>query len=248
MSRGYDKIPRERWDDPRWIWEMQISGQKHFDSCEFMGTLNDLQYDPEWRTVFDPIKNATGMPEFLERLQSHYNLANPGSNDDGTFHVYQHPSRTNSKGEVSPDQMVALAKRHILTLTEAHKRSGFEEDANRLAGFPISWQSAPCSYHQLEWREQLYARDGRPAGFYHFTAWEFSFGAYKAGVPEIVGDLEEAIYSMANDYALQRYLMQSFMDYELDVNAQYELEWVNNCVFHFDESNCYVTSAKVPDA
>lgn len=228
----FDTIPQERYGDWHWLWTMQISGQKNFDSCSLAGALNGLQSTPDWRSIFDPIKGKAGMKEFMDRLQAHHNRS----------------VRTNFSGKVDPIAMVELTQRHVGSLVEAYRRSGRNDKADRLASFSITWEDSPNSYHELDGHEQLDVRDGRPAGFYLFEAWEFSYCLYKINSPKIAGDLEEAIYYMSADYALQRYLMQSFTTHNLDVDAQYELEWLNKCIFYFDKNACYVTTEKIVNA
>jgi hypothetical protein len=248
MAKKYNKVPAERWDDPRWIWEEQISGRQNFESCEFMGTLNDLQSDKNWRSVFDPVKDTKGMREFLDRLQAHFDLCNPANNPDGSYSVYQHPSRTSVDGIIDKKAMVEIARRHLHTIIAAFELSDEPEDAKKLSQIPIVWNDDASDYFQLEFREQRDKRDGRPLGLSLGEAWEFEIWKeeYFQNSGSVLGnDLDEAVYSLANDFGLQRYLMQSFQIHNLDVDALYELEWINNCVFYFDETSCYVAQRPI---
>ena len=238
MSENYDDIPEEFWGDPKRIWQAQISGEKNFDDYSFMGALNDLQGDPDWRSVFDPIKDETGMQAFLDRLQWHYDLCKSPLNEDGSQFLYMHPNRTFSKNQPDKAKMVELVQRHMRTMVKAFTANGQPENADKLRGIDVSW-AEPEYYNSLEFDEQRALWDGKPLGFYLSEAWDFTW--YLDGAPEIRGCLYEAVYSLANDFALTRYLMQSFMDHGLDVDAQYELIWLHKGVFYFDETACYVT-------
>jgi len=255
MSEKYDSVPRDWWGDPKRIWQAQIKGEKNFDSYSFMGCLNDLQGDPNWREAFAGIETSTGMSEFMDRLQGHFNLCNPSQNPDGSFNVYQHPSRTKTSGDIDKKAMVRLTERHIKTLIKGCKLSEMEDLGMEISKHKVLWTDEPLPYFFLPWKEQQNA-DDPPKELYESDAWDFQFymkrtngNPYCFGidrVPKILGDLEEAVYSLANDFGLRRYLMQSFFkpeEYGLDVNAQYELEWVHNCIFYFYENNCYVTKA-----
>lgn len=255
MSKKYNNVPYS-WTAKQ-IWQAQITGEKNFDSYSFMGCLNDLQGDSDWREAFNGVEDCTGMPEFMDRLQSHFDLCKSSQNPDGDFHVYQHPSQVKGNGEIDRDVIVGLAKRHIVTLAKAFRNNEEPETADRLLNFPVEWTDEASHFFALDWRTQLDARDGRPAGFHLWTAWDFETnpdyfkkfeneyqGCFKNGTPSILGELMEATYSMANDYALQYYLLQSFMTHGLDVDARYELEWVNKCICFFDENTCFVTKTR----
>jgi len=241
MSEKFDDVPEEFWGDPKRIWQAQISGEKNFDDYSFMGCLNGFQSDPEWRSVFDPIKDETGMQAFLDRLQGHFDLCKSPMNKDGSQFLYMHPSRTVSKNLPEKAKLIALVKRHMQTMVKALDAAGQPENADKLRGLGISWAD-PKYYNSLEFDEQIALWDGKPLGFYLSEAWDFTW--YLDGAPEIRGCLYEAVYSLANDFALTRYLMQSFMDHGLDVDAEYELNWKHKGVFYFDETACYVTLEK----
>ena len=124
------------------------------------------------------------------------------------------------------------------TMAKAFEANGQPENADKLRGINMEWVE-PEYYISLEFDEKRALWDGKPLGFYLSEAWDFTW--YLDGAPDIRGCLYEAVYSLANDFALTRYLMQSFMDHGLDVDAQYELEWVHKGAFYFDETTCYVT-------
>jgi len=75
MKRKYDTLPYE-WTtgDPKRIWQAQICGEKNFEACSFMGALNDLQADLNWRDAFKGLEKCTGMAEFMDRLQGHFEI------------------------------------------------------------------------------------------------------------------------------------------------------------------------------
>lgn len=244
MLENYDTVPKDRWGDARWIWEQQISGQKNFDSCSFMGTLNDLQSDPNWRSIFDLVKNTKGMTEFLDRLQAHFDLCSPSNSADGSFYLYQHSTRTKRNGKINKRAMVELTRRVVNTAIAGFELSEDSDQAIKLSQIPVIWSDDPSQHFQLAFREQQENRNGHPVGISIGEAWEFEIWNeehfLKSG--SVLGNaLDEAVYSLANDPALQRYLLQSFQVHNLDVDAQYELEWVNNCILYFDAKTCYVT-------
>lgn len=246
MTEKFDSIPSEWFGDPIRIWQAQIMGEKKFEDCSFMGLLNDLQGFPNWRDAFEGIETCTGMPEFLDRLQRHFDLCQPAQNSDGSFHIYQSPSRTHENADFDAAEILELAKRTLETCILAFIRNDMEDRANELASYPIVWTDQPMDYFSLPWKERQIAID-RPKEFHIYEGWDFEYyeqdywlNRFRDGVPDIVGDLEEAAYSLANDFGLQRYLMQSFVTHGLDVNAQYELEWVNNCIFYFYDGRCFV--------
>lgn len=245
MPENYDTVPKDRWSDARWIWEQQISGQNNFDSCSFMGTLNDLQTDPNWQSIFDPVKNTKGMTEFLDRLQAHFDLCSSSNNADGSINLYQHPTRTKRNGKTDKKAMVELTRRILNTAIAGFELSDEPALAQKLDQVPVLWSDDATQHFQLAFREQQENRNGYPLGISLGEAWEFEIWNeehfLKSG--SVLGNaLDEAVYSLANDPALQRYLLQSFQVHDLDVNAQYELEWVNNCIFYFDEKT--VTSLR----
>lgn len=246
MSIKYDEVPEEWLGDTIRIWQAQITGEKNFESCSFMGCLNDLQGVLNWRDAFKGIEHCTGMAEFMDRLQGHFDLCSSAQNPDGSVHIYQHPSRTKGNSEVDINSMLTLAKRHIDTLITGFKRSEMEDMASELAKHPIVWTDQAIRYFFMDWKAQRNARNA-PKELYLYAAWDFRYSEknywenrFRDGAPDIVGMLEESAYSLANDYGLQRYLMQSFVTHGLDVDAQYELEWVNNCMFYFYGDTCYV--------
>lgn len=233
MPYADDEIPEDWFEDPIRIWQAQITGEKDFDTCGFMGWLNDFPGMPHWRDAFKGVEDCTGMAEFMDRLQGYFDIR---AKDD-------HPSPK----EIDPEAMIALTRRHFDTLVKAYERSGDEAGAEALAQYPIVWTDQPLAYFSLPWRGQQNATD-RPIKMHLQTAWEFEIadedyflGKHKKGTPNIVSKLEEATYALANDFGLQRYLMQSFVTHGLDVDAQYELEWVNRCMFYFYDDHCFVT-------
>ena len=176
MGIKYDKLPYEwTYGDPKRIWQAQISGEKNFEKCSFMGALNDLQVDTSWKEAFSGLEECTGMKEFIYRLQGHFDLCNPPNNPDGSFNVYHHPSRTKNDSNIDKEQMLSLGKRHINTFAEAYIRNDETEWAEKLLSIPIQWKDDAENFFVLEWREQLDARDGRPAGFHLWESWDFEF-------------------------------------------------------------------------
>jgi len=241
MVKKHNTVPFDFFDDPKKIWQAQISGEKNFDEYSFMGALNDLQGEPDWRDVFDPVKDDVGMLAFLDRLQGHFDLCKPPMSADGRQFIYMHPSRTNSENGPDKAKMIDLTRRHMETMVKAFEANGQPENAGKLREINVKW-AEPEYYISLEFDEKRALWDGKPLGFYLSEAWDFTW--YLDGTPDIRGCIYEAVYSLANDFALTRYLMQSFMDHGLDVDAQYELGWVHKGAFYFDETTCYVTLAQ----
>lgn len=243
QTKSYDKIPPEFFGNPKRIWQAQIAGEKKFESCNFMGALNDLQGISNWQEAFQGIEECTGMPAFLERLQKHFDLCEPHNTPDETSFLYQHPSRALNNLKINKDCIIAITQRHIKTLAAAYKLSGQLESSNILNEIPIVWHDSTKSDNEVDLFEEGNGQGA--AGLYINEAWDFSHrnDMYKEGIPSIIHDIEESVYSLANDFSLQRYLMQSFMTHGLDVDAEYELRWINNCTYYFDETTCYVTKA-----
>ena len=224
----FDKVSDQFFDDPKLIWDAQISGEKNFESCSFMGALNDLHNVPDWRSVFDPIKNEQGVKVFLDRLQAHFDLCKPSVQEDGRQYLYMHPSRTKQNISHDPETLIELANRFIATTTKAYELSGHLNEAEVLRGYEAEYLSAT----------ETISLD--PPGLYLSEAWDFE--SYSENAPNIVGCLYEATYSLANDFALTRYLMQSFRDHNLDVEAEYNLIWKHHAKVCFVENMCYVTA------
>lgn len=238
MPKKYNKVPFGGFDDPKEIWRLQISGKKNFDEYSFMGALNDLQNVPDWRSVFDPIQDEVGMSAFLDRLEKHFELCKLPITADGRQFFYMHPNRTHDEAGFDKDKMIELTKRHMESMIKAFSANGQPDEANKLRGIDVHWAD-PEFYNRLDFDEQRELWDGGPLGFYLSDAWDFA--DFLDDVPDIAGCLYEASYSLANDFALTRYLVQSFMDHGLDVDAEYELKWVHKGAFYFDENSCYVT-------
>jgi len=241
MVKKHNTVPFDFFDDPKKIWQAQISGEKNFDEYSFMGALNDLQGEPDWRDVFDPVKDDVGMLAFLDRLQGHFDLCQSLVSEDGRQLIYMHPSRTQSENGPDKTKMIELAQRHMKTMVKAFEANGQPESADNLRGINVKW-AGPENFNDLTWDEQTALWQGEPLGIYLSDAWDFTW--YLDGTPEIRGCLYEAVYSLANDFPLTRYLMQSFMDHGLDVDAEYELAWIYKGTYYFDKTTCYVTRAQ----
>jgi len=184
------------------------------------------------------------MTEFLDRLQAHFDLCSFSNNTDGSFNLYQHPMRTKRNGKTDKKAMVELTRRILNTAIAGFELSDEPALAQKLNQVPVLWSDHATHHFQLAFREQQENRNGYPLGISLGEAWEFEIWneEHFLNSGSVLGNaLDEAVYSLANDPALQRYLLQSFQVHDLDVNAQYELEWINNCIFYFDEKNCYVT-------
>lgn len=244
VQRPYDKVPEERATDCVWLWEQQISGEMHFDVDTFAYTLY-----PEMLHVFDPIIDKSGMLEFLSRIRAHFVHSGSQENANGSFAIYQHPSRTPVKNR-DIDKIKTLMRRHLLTLHAVLKggeQDNEETQLDALKTIPIKWLNDAPDFWALDHSLQSDLKNGDPLGFYFYDAWD-DYGEIKTGTPSILYELIEATYTLAACYDLQRYLMQSFFDRELDFDALYELEWKHNCIFFFDETTCYVTQAENPNA
>lgn len=228
MSQKYDDVPKELWGNPKRIWQLQISGEKNFDDYSFMGCLNGFQNDPDWRSVFDPIKNVFGMQAFLNKLEGHFELCKSPEALNGGQYLYMHPNRTKPIAKIDRKDLTNLANRYIKATAEAYRLSGHLGAAKKMRKYKAEYLSDGSDY-PLD-----------PIDLYLSAAWDFE--SYSKSAPEIVGCLYEASYSLANDFALTRYLMNSFYDHNLDVEAEYELIWKHNAKVHFDENKCFVTS------
>lgn len=221
--------------DPKLLWQDQIAGVIEYDHSDFLGAMVDLQGDPDWTEAFTAIKDDPGVPEFLERLQNHFDLCRPQI-ENGVGHVYQHPTRTKKQGgQKDQEAMVALAKRYLDTVAAAQADAGDEEYAEQFRAIKVAWMDDPASVN-----EDPYARDGAPAEISKYEAMEEVDDDEITDSPKIMSELREACYGMAASYELQRYLMQSFHTHSYDVDAIYELNWVHGCEVYFDETTCYV--------
>ena len=223
--------------DVKSLWIDQIAGIIDYDYCNFLGALSDLQTDPNWRGAFQNIETDPGVPEFLERLQKHFDLCNSPFNEDGSVSPYQHPGRTKRRKTPSDDSdMVALTKRHFDNMAVAAKECG-GEDAERLSKLKVVWTTDLDAVD-----DDPYARDGVPAeiSLYETQGDIHDQVSSIESAPRILSQLREACYGLAADYELQRYLMQSFYNHSYDVDSVYKLNWLHGCDFYFDETTCYV--------
>lgn len=226
--------------DLKRLWQDQIAGKIDFDYSNFLGALTDLQTDPDWQQAFTAIENETGMPEFLTRLQQHFDLCRSPHNPDGSVTPYQHSRRTHrSESAQNEDAMIALMQRHLKTAADAVAKAYEDDDdgaAQKLGGMKVSWTSDWSSISNR--REQ--GDDGLNVYIYESMS-EIEDSGEKDGTPKmIMSCLHEACYGLAASYDLQRYLMQDFYTHGCDVTALYELEWLYGCDFRFDAGQCLV--------
>jgi len=225
--------------DPKRLWQDQIAGIIDFDHGSFIGALSDLQSDPDWKQAFATISTDTGMPEFIERVQAHFDLCHSPHNPDGSIYAYQHPTRTN-KTNVAKNisAMMGLMQRYLATTADAVSEFN-EAESKRMKEIKVAWTDNFASIDK-----DNYARDGRPAGISIYGAMsDIEDGCLKTGTPNVMNEIREAAYGLASSYDLQRCLMQEFYTHEYDVSALYELEWKGGCSFYFDEATCYVYDA-----
>lgn len=229
--------------DPKRLWQDQIAGIIDMDHSDFIGALTDLLSDPDWQLAFAAIKDAPGMPEFLDRVQQHFDFCRSPHDPDGSVNPYQHPSRTYANGaEKDPDAMTGLMRRHLDTVAKALETvydGDCEEETEVFRQLEVRWTDDWASVNT-----DPYAQDGRPAKISIFEALcDIEGGCEKDDIPQIVSCIREACYGLAADFDLSRYLMQGFYDHDYDVDAIYELNWKHGCSFYFDESACYVYDA-----
>ncbi len=224
--------------DIKILWQDQISEKIDFDHGSFMGALSDLQSDPDWKQAFSDIENATGMPEFLNRLQQHFDLCMPSKSSDGSVYVYQHPSRTEQSGlEKDTKAMLELMRRHLDSAAEAvRESSGDDNEVALLKNMKISWTD---DYSSISDDVLAYDYDDVYSLVYEGLS-GIEDNTKKDGVPNIIKCLREACYGLASSYDLQHYLMQDFFTYNYDVDALYELEWVSGCDHRFHGDTCVV--------
>lgn len=222
--------------DVKRLWRDQIAGIIDFDHGDFIGALSDLQGDPEWKSAFAEIESDAGMADFFDRTQKHFDLCQAPPNADGSVYAYQHPSRTKSSGgEKDQGAMVRLMQRYLETVATA-VQGEYPEDAVVVRNLNVVWTD--------DWDlvdDDGYARDGAPAKISLYEAMsEIEDVSEKKGAPKIMSEIREACYGLSACYDLQRYLMKGFHTHEYDLEAWYELEWMNGCSSYFDETTCYV--------
>lgn len=233
-------IDEKYFGDPKLIWQDQIAGVINYSYDRFLGALVDLQSDPSWRQAFDGIATDRGVPEFLDRLQRHFDLCRSPTREDGSVFAYQHPSRTTGAGiEKDKDTVIALMKRYLQTLARAEEDAVGDGGAIRYREIEVAWID-----DLSEIDDSAYARDGEPAGVSVSETMGDSEHAYIKGAPTIINHLREACYGLAASYELQRYLMQNFYRSTYDVDAIYELNWVHGCEIYFDAGTCYIYDLK----
>lgn len=232
---GDDKLTEEYFSDPKLIWQHTISGEKNFDSCDFLGSIKDLSSLPDWREAFIGLENSD---MFLDRLAAFFGHNGDLSPDEnGRQSLYFSPKTTGT----TPEKCVELAKQY---LEESAKVSRFSDESDwndeedwpeRLSTLPVEWikpdhgieidrNNAFASYLYEIWSE-VYSDNSKPWSHVHYC-------------------LSEGCYGIAADYALQRYLMQDFYKLDFNLSYLYDLEWVHGGKIFFTEDKCYVTTKK----
>lgn len=232
---NYDKLTDEYFNNPKLIWQHTISGEKNFDSCDFLGALKDLSSVPDWRDAFIGLEDSD---LFLDRVAAFFGHNGDLSPDkNGRQSLYFSPKTV----EISPVELVKLAKQY---LEESAKVSAFsnespwndEEDwPERLAKLPVEWISPD---HEIE------VDDYNDCKTYLYEIWSEVYSDNSKPWSHIHYCLSEACYGLAADYALQRYLMEDFYKLDFNLSYLYALEWVHGGKIFFNETKCFVTNKK----
>ncbi len=232
---AYDKLTDAYFKDPKLIWQHTISGEKKFDSCDFLGALKDLSSLPDWRDAFIGLEDSDLFFDRVATFFGHNGDLSPDEN--GRQSLYFSPKAVES----SPDELVKLAKQY---LKESAKVSAFsnqspwndEEDwPERLSKLPVEWISSD---------REIKVDDYNDFATYLYEIWSEVYSDNSKPWSHIHYCLSEGCYGLAADYGLQRYLMEDFYKLDFNLSYLYALEWVHCGKIFFSETKCYVTTKK----
>lgn len=229
-QKQFDKLTEEYFGDPKLIWQHLISGEKHFDSCDFLGALKDLAALPDWKEAFTGI---SGLEGFIDRLGSFFELNGDLSPDEnGRQYLYFSPKNK----EASQAKLIKLMTQH---LAECAKLADFINDkdwSERFSVMPVEW---------IEPDNLVRNNPDSEIEAYLWDTWGDVFSDNKKpDWSHFHYCLAEASYGLAGSYSLQQYLMQDFYTLDFDLSHQFELQWVYSGCYFFADGKCYVSKAE----
>lgn len=230
IQRQYDKLTDTYFSDPKLIWQHLISGEKHFDSCDFLGALKDLATLPDWKEAF---AGMSGLEGFIDRLKSFFEL-NGDLSPDENRRQYLYFSPKNK--EVSKAKLIKLMTQY---LGESAKLADFNKDkdwSERLSTMAVEW---------IEPNNLVRNNPDNETEAYLWDTWGDVFSYNKiSDWSHFHYCLAEACYGLAASYPLQQYLMQDFYDLDFNLSYQYELQWVYSGCYFFADGKCYISKTE----
>jgi len=227
---SFDKPTDADLEDPDQMWLDQLSGRRNFDPSTFMGFINDLVLSEreDWRGLFAALPNGAG---FVAKLSDFFERHRGGLRDQSCWYPYFHPLQRNA---LERHRLIELARRHVAELAGIADVAGARELRERLLSLTTVWidehrQRGPQDFSDLD--IEIYETIGDFLGSNEDvqTPW--------------FDCLQEACYSMAANYDLQRYFMSDYYRIRFDYGAYYEL-WIGGGKLLFDDGQCLVTSVQ----
>lgn len=228
--KEYDKLTEEYFGNPKLIWQHTISGEKHFDSCDFLGALKDIAPLTNWRNTFADVENSEDFLDRLEAFFSHNGNLSPDGN--GQQYLYFSPKSSNT----TPAKVIKLVTQYLGESAKLAEFNNDEDWANKLSILPVEW---------IEPNNLIRNNPDNEIEAYLWDTWGDTYSYNKkSNWSHFHYCLQEACYGLAADYSLQRYLMQGFYDLNFDLSYQYKLHWFHCGCYFFADGKCYVSTTE----
>jgi hypothetical protein len=223
----FDKPADADLRDPDRMWLDQLSGRRNFEPSWFMGFINGLLEQEDWRGLFADLPNSAG---FVAKLSDFFARHRGGLSGHNCWYPYFHPLRRNA---LEQDRLIEFAQQHVAELARIAQLAGARELCERLSSLPVVWTA-----------EHSYPMPRDSCGLdieIHETIGDFLDGE-DTQAPWF-DCLKEACYAMAADYDLQRYFMSDYYRIRFEYGAYYEL-WIGGGGLFFHNGQCLVSPVK----
>jgi len=227
-KQQYDTLTEEYFSDPKLIWQHTISGEKHFDSSDFLGALKDLSPLQNWKSAFF---GMSGLEAFFKKTDSFFELNGDLSSDDtGRQYLYFSPINSHTTSA----KVIKLMTQHLGESAKLAELNGDKEWADKFSTMPVEW---------IEPNNLIRNNPDNETEAYLWDTWGDTYADNKkSNWSHFHYCLQEACYGLAADYSLQHFLMQEFYDLDLNLEYQYNLKWLHGGCYFFADRKCYVST------
>lgn len=209
------------------MWLDQLAGRRNLDPSAFMGFINDLPERENWQGLFEDLPNGVG---FVTKLSDFFARHQHGLRGQDGWYLYFHPLQRNA---LERHRLVDLAQRHVAELARIAGLAGAADLRERLSSLATVW----VDEHRQ--RGPMMAPDSSNLDIEIYETIG-DFLALNQDSQTWFRCLEEACYTLAADYGLQRYLMSDYYRIRFDYGAYYEL-WIGGGKVLLDDGRCLVT-------
>ncbi|RZS93573.1 hypothetical protein [Aquimarina brevivitae] len=213
-------------DDIKKLWLQQCSGEKNYDTCQFISLIKDCTLQ-ECKEMFSKLPN---IDLFLDKLSNLYQdmAYNTGyllKQTDDEFYLYVTPR---PEQKINSTQASSLVKREINQRCLLLEGQGLHKEADLLKNVTITIGEPPKATSSTKHTEDAYEMATEIIQDATYTLnedWQYY--------------LLEACYGITANYEVRDYLMGDFYGIDYDFSSNYKL-WKGGWHYSIHENTCYL--------